>query len=213
MYPKPKYVLDIPTPSVTQTRRGGIENLVLGKALKDDSCQHLSFIESDTTEYPIFGRLSDGQYMIYDRSLVLERNDLDRPLKGGGWETTVNTDEDVVCSNTHRTFLNERSCVLSDSKRTCAQPGDWYYKGYYYIYQYEAQDRSIICGSPNEIENDPSQILSFDIHKSNEIDTTTLLDLEQQKKSVWVMAALEANDQLRQRMAWYVMFILTESSS
>eukprot|EP00554_Chaetoceros_debilis_P007442 CAMPEP_0194077066 /NCGR_PEP_ID=MMETSP0149-20130528/3732_1 /TAXON_ID=122233 /ORGANISM="Chaetoceros debilis, Strain MM31A-1" /LENGTH=4275 /DNA_ID=CAMNT_0038757959 /DNA_START=113 /DNA_END=12940 /DNA_ORIENTATION=+ len=63
----------------------------------------------------------------------------------------------------------------------------------------------LVCGSPEEVENDKSLGTVFDI--SNHFQTT-YWNPSNNKKSVWLMTALDAPDQLRQRVAWGLAQIL-----
>lgn len=61
----------------------------------------------------------------------------------------------------------------------------------------EDRNRAVVCGSPNEVANDPLKPNIFTFYY-NEI----MEDAYKQKKDVWNMIALTEADQLRQRMAW-----------
>ena len=66
----------------------------------------------------------------------------------------------------------------------------------------------LVCGSPGEISNDPSLGSLFDVTASEMRDTTSSSDLARQRENVWATIAVEAKDQLRQRMAWALNQIL-----
>jgi Protein of unknown function (DUF1800) len=73
----------------------------------------------------------------------------------------------------------------------------------------------LVCGSPNEIENDLSLGGSqgrgaFDIYNQNFV-ATEALDTIKQKRIVWTHVILTAKDQLRQRIAWALSQILAVS--
>ncbi len=74
---------------------------------------------------------------------------------------------------------------------------------------------SIVCGSPGESSNIYSFHLTFDMNlnhaKSEEYDHTPQGAFPQSRKDVWTMAALSADDQLRQRMAWALSQVLAIS--
>ena len=55
---------------------------------------------------------------------------------------------------------------------------------------------SVVCGSPNEIANDVLSVPYFKISQRSGYN------LKGQKRTVWTMIALNAKDQLRQRVAW-----------
>lgn len=56
----------------------------------------------------------------------------------------------------------------------------------------------MICGSPNEGANDPRLGYQFDVATGQD----TEWDLQRQREFVWTMVGLNAEDQLRQRVAW-----------
>lgn len=57
----------------------------------------------------------------------------------------------------------------------------------------------LVCGSPGEVANNASLEFAFDV--ANDFQTGPW-GADENKKNVWVMASLEAPDQLRQRVAW-----------
>jgi len=59
----------------------------------------------------------------------------------------------------------------------------------------------LVCGSPGEVSNNKLSTQTFSIAHSARA-TLSLEGSAQQKKTVWTMIALNAKDQLRQRMAW-----------
>ena len=58
-------------------------------------------------------------------------------------------------------------------------------------------NRAVVCGSPNEVANDPLKTNTFTYNYDQNMQ-----DPHRQKKDVWNMIALTKEDQLRQRMAW-----------
>lgn len=74
---------------------------------------------------------------------------------------------------------------------------------------------TLICGSPNEVSNDAS--LGGSIRRgafdsfTKYFQTTSDNNLARQKMIVWTQVALEADDQLRQRVAWALAQILVIS--
>ena len=74
---------------------------------------------------------------------------------------------------------------------------------------------TLVCGSPNEIANDPTLGGSEDRGAFNVwtqyLLTSYIQSLGTQKKNVWTQIALEAKDQLRQRVAWALAQILVIS--
>lgn len=57
----------------------------------------------------------------------------------------------------------------------------------------------VVCGSPFEAPNDPSEGYQFDMTTRRNID---LWGLGSQREHLWVMVGLTSEDQLRQRVAW-----------
>jgi len=62
----------------------------------------------------------------------------------------------------------------------------------------------LVCGSPNESANDPSLGYQFDVSTGQDTES----GLERQREYVWTMVGLNAEDQLRQRVAWALSQIL-----
>ena len=61
---------------------------------------------------PIFGKTSDGTWMIFDPRLSLESNTPDRPIDDGGKGAFTASGGETLCSNVPRTFLNENECQI-----------------------------------------------------------------------------------------------------
>jgi hypothetical protein len=84
-----------------------------------------------------------------------------------------------------------------------------------YSINYTDSKGIVVCGSPNEIENDLTLGGSqgrgaFDIYNQNFV-ATEALDTLKQKRIVWTHVILTAKDQLRQRVAWALSQILAVS--
>lgn len=71
----------------------------------------------DTT--PFFVKLSTGQYLINDLSLLLIENDLTSVSPDGGGSVSIDNGI-TMCSNAPRTFQNTHSCRISDDPMTCS---------------------------------------------------------------------------------------------
>ena len=69
-------------------------------------------------------------------------------------------------------------------------------------------NRAVICGSMNEVANDPFKLNTFTFHYNENVEYA-----DRQKKDVWNMIAMNEGDQLRQRMAWALSQILVVSPS
>jgi len=57
----------------------------------------------------------------------------------------------------------------------------------------------LVCGSPGEVSNDRDQGFYFDVNNDY---ATSSLDKGFSRQHVWIMIAMSASDQLRQRVAW-----------
>ena len=62
---------------------------------------------------PIFGKSSDGTWLIFDPRLSLQSNTPDSPIHDGGKEAFIASGGDTLCSNVRRTFLNENECQMA----------------------------------------------------------------------------------------------------
>lgn len=75
----------------------------------------------------------------------------------------------------------------------------------------------IVCGSPNEVATEPSLAQRTDYREFDTITRRNMTGLvknfDAQKLSIWIYAALNAPDQLRQRIAWALsqLFVITPS--
>ena len=110
----------------------------------------------------IVGRMSNGNWLLYDGTLDLRDNDVMDPLVdgggkmaskstggygyGGGGEGTSTT----VCANAPRTFLNSRGCKLSFDEHACRD--DSYVEDGLAVGS--GEDGILVCGSPGEVSND-----------------------------------------------------------
>ena len=95
---------------------------------------------------PVFGKLPDGTYALFDSRLILHGNTLESPVMDGGGNSVLrsslranredinvikypwaegyyvfNEDNIVLCSNEQPNFLNEESCVLSYEENVCVK--------------------------------------------------------------------------------------------
>ncbi len=62
---------------------------------------------------PIYGKLANGNYLIFDPRIEIESNTLTAPLIDGGKESVISSGGEKYCSNAPRTFLNENQCQLA----------------------------------------------------------------------------------------------------
>ena len=69
------------------------------------------------------------------------------------------------------------------------------------------EDGAIVCGSPNEVENDANDGFFFDSYSTDSISTKHR-NTGENRGHVWTRIALQASDQLRQRVAFALAQIL-----
>lgn len=60
----------------------------------------------------------------------------------------------------------------------------------------------VVCGSRGETTNRSIESFSFQVTRGGNLDVLSDVEYSQQRKKVWTMIALQASDQLRQRVAW-----------
>ena len=165
--------------------RAGRDELISLVDLDDSLCDE---IPSEGSVKPFFARMHDGSLYMHDPYLVLKDNTPENPLlEGGQWGSVPG----VLCPSAPRNLMFEDDCVLSNSEDSCSASGD-------------SGSGSVVCPSPGEVANDPEGDVLFDMTRDREIDGggAVRTDFEWQRFSLWVMVALSANDQLRQRVAW-----------
>ena len=75
-------------------------------------CSKLPLVP-ETGDEPVFGKLSDGTWLMFDPRLDLMTNTLSSPAQDGGKEAFAASGGKTFCSNAPRTFLNEDQCQLS----------------------------------------------------------------------------------------------------
>ena len=164
--------------------RAGRDELISLIDLDDPLCDE---VPSEGSVKPFFARLHDGNLYMHDPFLKLEDNTPENPLEEGGQWGSV---PGVLCPSAPRNLMFEDDCALSVSENGCSASGD-------------SGSGSVVCPSPGEVANDPEGDLLFDMTHNREADGTGVrTDFEWQRFSLWVMVALSANDQLRQRVAW-----------
>jgi hypothetical protein len=170
--------------------RAGRDELISLAHLDDPLC---GLVPSEGSVKPFFARLHDGSLFMHDPFLELEDNNPENPLREGGQWGSV---PGVLCPSVPRNLMFEDDCVVSDSEDSCSASGD-------------SGRGSVVCPSPGEVANNPGGDNLFDITRNREADGTGVrTDFEWQRFSLWVMVALSANDQLRQRVAWALYLII-----
>ena len=100
--------------------RGG--EFILRGGLNDPICSQLNDVMEEN-DAPVFGRLNDGSWLMFDPRMDLEDNTLESHIADGGGLVRSLTALKTKCANAPRTFLNEEQCSLSDSSMTCGSAG------------------------------------------------------------------------------------------
>jgi hypothetical protein len=67
---------------------------------------------------------------------------------------------------------------------------------------------TVVCGSPNEVANDPTITDQVFDSEATAFVTTTPGNFRDQREKIWNMIALYEEDGLRQRVAWALSQIL-----
>ena len=156
----------------------------------------------------VIGKIVNGELVLYAGNGLIMENTIQNPLPDGGM-AAVN-DGGKICSNVARNFLNIESCFLANSDACQASS----YGRNQYDWRPKIVKNAVICGSDGEVANDwssdPSEArYSFFGHSNNLLSNGLYL----QTKSVPYMIFLNANDQLRQKMAWALSQILVITPS
>ncbi len=110
------YVLDLSSVDdqlipIDEEFTGG-EEFLLPISLEDGLCNSIPSVQ-DRGDEQIYGRLSDGTWLLFDPRLDLDQNTPDSPLKDGGKAKELASGGRTLCANAPRTFLNEDGCFLS----------------------------------------------------------------------------------------------------
>ena len=182
----PTYVIDVPggvtnlQPIDEQWTNG--EELILTRDINDSSCKDVPLL-LEYGDPPIFGKVSDGTWLQFDPRLNLQTNTISNPRDDGG-HNEVKMGGGTLCMDTPQNFLNDNDCLLSsvatfrldDPSKTCG---------------------ALVCGSQDEVGNKKKKGHMFDI-----FDKVYQEDPGYSREYVWMMIALSASDQLRQRVAW-----------
>lgn len=155
---------------------------------------------------------SENRYWIHSPTFHFLSNDLDAPLADGGKtavDLTKTPPSDVdgdwqselqsKCSNVPRTFLNEDSCRMVDQD-ACSYDEDA-------DIDEAAGGKVLVCGSPYEvasnhgIDSGPRGKGGFNLWTG--MNNTEKASLQrEQRLTVWAEIALNADDQVAQRMAY-----------
>lgn len=151
-----------------------------------------SMVDSSSTDICIPSPYVNYKYTQarYGRYVELEENTLASPIPNGGVDLET-------CSNPVMNWNNMDTCVISTSPDVCTTNS---------YEELPSGSAVVVCGSPNEVSNDPFGPAIFQIAYTSGLKGDS--EYADQKKSAWTMIALSANDQLRQRVAWALSQIL-----
>jgi len=94
------------------------DEFLLKQNLTDSMCNSVPAVIDFTTP-PIFGRHPNGDWLLYDPHLKLNTNTLAQPMSDGGRNNLINSFERTLCSNVHRSFLNENQCIVPANVSVC----------------------------------------------------------------------------------------------
>ena len=140
----------------------------------------------------IVGISSSGVLLRYGRYLEVENNTIEDPLLNGSGVDR--------CSNPIMDMFNSDHCALTFNDSACSSVIDRADENL------PAGSAVVVCGSDQEVANNPSGSSIFQFKESTDIKGNA--DFASQKKSVWTMIAMNSNDQLRQKVAWALSQIL-----
>lgn len=120
--PEAKYMLDLDLAKSVMKKYDddNVDIMVRKKRIISSSCSSLPY----PLDNNVYGKVSNGQYLIFEPTLRLDKNKIKSPLSDGGGETVEVTGGVAQCANVPRTFLNEKNCKLSKKVDTCAPYGD-----------------------------------------------------------------------------------------
>ena len=86
-----------------------------GKSIENSVCDMIPLTEVGMA--PVFSMAFDGRYFIHDPHLIWVENTVEKPYKYGS--TNFAGHSKVLCPNAPRTFLNEKSCIMSPAETDC----------------------------------------------------------------------------------------------
>jgi len=86
--------------------------------LSDTKCDMLPEIMNHN-DSPIFGKLPNGTWLLFDPHLDFQTNTPENPLPDGGSKALLDTFGVTLCSNVARTVVNEDQCQVSSVPNAC----------------------------------------------------------------------------------------------
>ncbi len=177
---------------------------------RDDECNTFVSEENRPDYRYIVGSLdgSDDQFH-YSGYAYVSDNSIENPLADGGAykldHSKLPGGDDIFCSNAAMDFQNKDSCYIAPGP-ACVPQALGRYAGDGAV----VTEGVVVCGSRGEVANN----LNIPVEKANRFkffETASSVFFNgfgRQRENVWSMIALEAPDQLRQRVAWALSQIL-----
>lgn len=164
-------------------------NFIVRENFNDSLCTNFDVSNS----LFIVGTSSSGVQLRYGRYLEVEDNTIEDPLLNGSGVDR--------CSNPIMDMFNSDHCALTFNDGACSSVIDRADENL------PAGSAVVVCGSDQEVANNPSGSSIFQFKESTDIKGNA--EFASQKKSVWTMIAMnDSNDQLRQKVAWALSQIL-----
>ncbi len=169
-------------------------------------------VPNDATQCPaltndftnLLGFTSHGKQLHYAGHATIHENTIENPAPDGGasvlpFHKVPGTQQIMQCSTAPMDFINIDHCRLSTS--AACESSSFFYTP---LLDPVVKENVVLCGSPGEVANDPtldaSKTNMFRMHGTGKSIFASLVT--RQKTNVWAMVAMEAPDQLRQRVAW-----------
>jgi hypothetical protein len=152
-----------------------------------------------------------GEQLHYDGYAVIPENTVENPLADGGASLTYHhSSRWTTCANSVMDFTNIDSCKLSVGDGCVPVEASFYRNNY----KTEIQSGVLVCGSHGEAGNNPGFEDKYDNNMFRMFTNARsgfFGGFGNQKGNVWSQIALEANDQLRQRISWALsqIFVVT----
>ncbi len=165
---------------------------------------HASECQLDSESFPfVVGRLPNNEYMFFSGLATPLENTVTNPLSDGGLSAA--NDGASMCSNVAKNDQNIESCYLASSI-ACESSA---YSRSQWDTSPQGKENVVVCGSEGEVATDfnldtsDPKFSTFG-HHHNMIQNSLSLQLQ----AVPYMIYLNAEDQLRQRMAFALSQIL-----
>ena len=181
------------------------------EAMNDPVCDTFQTTEDQIDYRNIIGKVAGSDDMFhYDGYGQAEENSITNPLSDGGlsklkFANVGANGNKITCANVAMDFTNIDGCRLSMSEACVSNA----YSRHNNDVPMTAE-ATVVCGSDGEVANNPNlpkeQTNMFRMWET--ANGVFYPGFGNQKSNLWAMVALEAPDQLRQRVAWALSQIL-----